>query len=147
MKDLDAGARRRAKRRVERAAIAWVPRRLKRLWIMLRGGRRIIPVAYYLQARRGFGSHDALARALGVEASALTRWKKGHALGAEDERMLRHLAVAVAELETVYEPEVIPDWLTARVAGEEKTAMELLREGNLAEVLHRVNASAHGAYS
>lgn len=115
----------------------------------LSGGRResVAPLAHYVVARRVFRDDDALVRALEVARPELELWKRGRTGDAEAGRRLRHLAVAITELEEVYEPEVIPQWLSSRPVGELKTPLEWLREGNLAEVLHLVNASAHGAYT
>src|SRR6185436_20455430 len=87
------------------------PRRL--LWgVGLRHavGRRIVPAAYYLLARRGFRSEQELADALGIDKGELGRWKRGKGLSSESERLLRDVAVAVSELLTVYEPEAVPEW-------------------------------------
>src|SRR6185436_4221954 len=124
------------------------PRRL--LWgVGLRHavGRRIVPAAYYLLARRGFRSEQELADALGIGKGELGRWKRGKGLSSESERLLRDVAVAVSELLTVYEPEAVPEWLQGSAPGELKTPLEWLREGNLAEILNLINASATGAYS
>lgn len=109
--------------------------------------RQIVPIAYYLEARKGFRSDAALAKALGVSAETITRWKRGGTVEPESERLLRDLAVAVSELLTAYEPEAVPEWLQGRAPREQKTPLEWLREGNLAEVLNQINASATGAYS
>ena len=108
---------------------------------------RIVPAAYYLLARRGFRSDQELADVLGIGWDEFGRWKRGKSLGSDDERLLRDLAITVSELLTVYEPAAVPEWLQARAPGELKTPLEWLREGNLAEVLNLINASATGAYS
>jgi hypothetical protein len=107
----------------------------------------LVPEAYYLVAREGFDSDSALAGALGIDANELARWRRGDDSDPESERLLRDLAVAVSELLTIYEPSVVPDWLSGRAPNEPKTPLQLLREGNLAEVLHLINASATGAYA
>ena len=62
-------------------------------------------------------------------------------------RFERDLAFVRSELARIYEPEVIDAWLNGKGPREEKTPMELLREGDLEEVLALVNASETGAYS
>jgi hypothetical protein len=104
-------------------------------------------VADYNRAKAGFPDDRSLAFALNVDLSVVEQWKRGTSPAIDEKQRLRDLAVAVSELEKVYEPEVIPAWLSARGSGEEKSPLEWLREGNLAEVLHLINASAQGAYS
>lgn len=111
------------------------------------GPEVIETVADYNRARAGFSDDRALASALRVDLKDVEQWKLGALPSPEEKQRLRDLAVAVSELEKVYEPEVIPTWLASKPAGEEKAPIEWLREGNLAEVLQLINASAHGAYS
>jgi hypothetical protein len=108
--------------------------------------RRIIPAAYYLVAREAFTSDEEMASILGVDEDALARWARGEA-DADDVRLLRDVSVVVSELLAIYEPEAVREWLQGRAPGELKTPIEWLREGNLAEVLNQINASATGAYS
>jgi hypothetical protein len=120
------------------------------LWVLgLRraASPRIVPAAYYLVARQGFGSEQELADALGIAKDELGRWKRGKGLDPEGERLLRDVSVAVSELLTIYDAEVVPEWLHGRPQGETRSPLEWLREGNLAEVLNLINASATGAYS
>ena len=107
----------------------------------------LIRLGYFVQIWKAFPDQAALAEALGVDEEQVTRWAAGEALQPDVERLLRDLAVVVSELEEVYEPEAIPAWLASRAPGETRTPLDLLREGNLAEVLHLINASAHAAYS
>jgi hypothetical protein len=105
----------------------------------------LIRLGYYLKARQAFPNDAALAAALPVHRSRIASWKQGEAPGAENERLLRDLAVVVDELERIYDPDVIADWLFAdRLGG--LSPMELLRQGNLAEVLQLINAASTGAY-
>lgn len=108
--------------------------------------RWMIPVAYYLVAREAFTSDREMASVLGVDEDELARWARGGA-DANEVRLLRDVSVAVTELLAVYEPEAVREWLQGRAPGELKTPIEWLREGNLAEVLNQINASATGAYS
>jgi hypothetical protein len=99
-------------------------------------------------ALQAFGD-DAVrfCEVVGLSGEELGRVWLCEEVAAETARLLRDLSVVVAELLTVYEPEAVPEWLQGRAPGELKTPMEWLREGNLAEVLSQINASATGAYS
>jgi hypothetical protein len=103
-------------------------------------------LGYYTKAREGFPNDAALAAAFPVHRSRIASWKQGEAPDAANERLLRDLAITVDELEEIYDPEVIPDWLFAERAGG-PSPMELLREGKLAQVLQLINAASTGAYS
>ena len=106
----------------------------------------LIRMGYYTRARGGFPNDAALAAAFPVHRSRIASWKQREQPDAVNARLLRDLAVVVDELEKVYDREVIPDWLFAdRIGG--PSPMELLRQGNLAEVLHLINAAANGAYA
>jgi hypothetical protein len=109
--------------------------------------QRIVPLAYYIEARKGFSSDAELAAVIGVAPEQLVRWKRGGRVAPESERLMRDLAVVVADLLAVYKPRAIPDWLQGCPPGETKSPLDWLREGNLAEVLSLINASASGAYS
>jgi len=109
--------------------------------------RRLVPFAHYLQARKGFRTDAELAAALGVSADQLVRMKRGGVVDVDSERLMRDMAVVVSELLTIYQPEAVPEWLQGRPPGEPKSPLDWLREGNLAEVLQQINASASGAYS
>ena len=105
----------------------------------------LVRMGYYTKAREGFPNDAALAAAFPVHRSRIASWKQGDLPDEANARLLRDLAVVVDELEEVYDREVIPDWLFAnRVDG--PSPMELLRQGNLAEVLHLINAASTGAY-
>jgi hypothetical protein len=108
----------------------------------------IAPMVFCAIAMQGFGDDAVRFREMvGLSEEELGRvWICGD-VAPETVRLLRDLSVVVAELLTVYEPEAVPEWLQGRAPGELKTPMEWLREGNLAEVLNQINASATGAYS
>lgn len=121
-------------------------RRATRATPRIRDRGHLIRLGYYLKARQAFPNDAALAAALPVHRSRIASWKHGEAPGAENERLLRDLAVVVDELERIYDLDVIADWLFAsRLGG--PSPMELLRQGNLAEVLQLINADSTGAYS
>jgi hypothetical protein len=104
-------------------------------------------IADYTRARAGFPSDEVLAEFLDVEPGRVDDWKRGHVPPDAQRQLLRDFAVAVSELGKVYETEVIPAWLTAKPIGDSKAPIELLWEGNLAEVLQLINASSNAAYS
>jgi hypothetical protein len=65
----------------------------------------------------------------------------------ETDGIARDLAVVVRELEEFLDPDVISDWLlTEQFSLGGRTPIQALRDGDLAEVLHLVNATEHGAY-
>jgi len=121
-------------------------RRTARVAARILDREHLIQMGYYTKAREGFPNDAALAAAFPVHRSRIASWKQGEAPDAENKRLLRDLAIAVDELEKVYDSDVIPDWLFAERTGG-PSAMELLRRGNLAEVLHLINAASTGAYS
>jgi hypothetical protein len=121
-------------------------RRATRPTPRIRDRGHLIRLGYYLKARQAFPNDAALAAALPVHRSRIASWKQGEVPGAENERLLRDLAVVVDELERIYDPDVIADWLFAdRVGG--PNPMELLRQGNLAEVLQLINAASTGGHA
>jgi hypothetical protein len=108
----------------------------------------IAPNVFCAIAMQGFGDDAArFCEVVGLSEEELGRVWLCEEVAPETARLLRDLSVVVAELLTVYEPEAVPEWLQGRAPGELKTPMEWLREGNLAEVLNQINASATGAYS
>jgi len=108
----------------------------------------ITPRVFCTIAMQGFGDDAArFCEVVGLSWEELDRVWLCEDVAPETARLLRDLSVVVAELLTVYEPEAVPEWLQGRAPGELKTPMEWLREGNLAEVLNQINASATGAYS
>lgn len=120
-------------------------RRTARMTTRIRDKGHLVRMGHYTKAREGFPNDAALAAAFPVHRSRIASWKQGEQPDEVNARLLRDLAVVVDELEKIYNREVIPDWLFAeRVGGQ--SPMELLRLGNLAEVLHLINAASTGAY-
>ena len=108
----------------------------------------IAPGVFCRIALQGFGDDVVrFCEVVGLSEEELGRVLLCEEVAPETARLLRDLSVVVADLLTVYEPEAVPEWLQGRAPGELKTPMEWLREGNLAEVLNQINASATGAYS
>lgn len=103
--------------------------------------------AYYLEARKGFTSDAALADAMGVHRSQVTRWSQGRSAQAENAWLLRDLAAAVSRLADHYQTGTINRWLFGAnpdLDGEQP--MQLLRQGRLPEVLMAIQAQASGAF-
>lgn len=106
-----------------------------------------IVVGDYHRARRGFASDSEMAELLGVHRTRIAAWKNGQAPDTENAKLLSAVAVAVGELLRFLDPEVVPDWLTTEQFDlQDRTPMEALREGHLADVLQAANATEHGAY-
>jgi transcriptional regulator with XRE-family HTH domain len=123
------------------------------------GGRRDRPLvqtvepaqciqrAYYLEARKAFTSDAALAEAMGVHRSQVTRWSQGRSAQAENAWLLRDIAAAVSRLADFYQTGTINRWLFGAnpdLDGEQP--MELLRQGRLPEVLMAIQAQTSGAF-
>lgn len=108
---------------------------------------QLIQRAYYLEARRGFPTDSALAEAIGVNRSQVSRWAQGRAAQAENAWLLRDLAAAVSRMADFYNPATINRWLFGAnpdLDGEQP--MALLRQGRLPEVLMAVEAQTSGAF-
>ncbi len=104
--------------------------------------------AYYLEARKAFTSDAALADAMGVHRSQVTRWAQGRSAHAENAWLLRDLAAAVSRLSDFYQTGTINRWLFGAnpdLDGEQP--MELLRQGRLPEVLMAIQAQTSGAFA
>jgi hypothetical protein len=103
--------------------------------------------AYYLEARKGFTSDAALADAMGVHRSQVTRWSQGRSAQAENAWLLRDLAAAVSRLADFYQTGTINRWLFgANPDLEGEQPMELLRQGRLPDVLMAIQAQTSGAF-
>jgi hypothetical protein len=103
--------------------------------------------AYYLEARKGFTSDAALADAMGVHRSQVTRWSQGRSAHAGNAWLLRDLAAAVSRLADFYHTGTINRWLFGtndELGGEQP--MALLRQGRLPEVLMAIQAQTSGAF-
>ena len=103
------------------------------------------------EARTGaamLGSQTELAQWLGVHRSQVTRLLQGHELQGEPARRLAALGWVVRALAQVYEPAVIPDWLlgiNAHLGG--RRPLDVLRAGQLGEVIAAVEAARTGSYA
>jgi hypothetical protein len=109
--------------------------------------RQVPQVAYYIEAKRGFPTDSALAEAMGVHRSQITRWKAGEAAESENAWLLRDIASAVSRLADHYEPSTVHAWLYGENQElEGRQPIELLHEGRLPEVLMVIQAETSGAY-
>ncbi|HEX6368276.1 MAG TPA: hypothetical protein VF006_05055 [Longimicrobium sp.] len=103
--------------------------------------------AYYLEARKAFSSDAALADAMGVHRSQVTRWSQGRSAQTGNAWLLRDLAAAVSRLADHYQTGTINRWLLGAnpdLDGEQP--IELLRQGRLPEVLMVIQAQTSGAF-
>jgi DNA-binding transcriptional regulator YiaG len=110
---------------------------------------QVVAMADYLRARRAFASDQEMAEALNVHRTRLAAWKQGAEVpNPENAHLLAHLAVVVMELAEFLDTDVIGDWLlTEQGALGDRTPIQALREGRLADVLQAANATEHGAYT
>ena len=104
--------------------------------------------AYYLLARHGFPSDRALADAVGVHRSQVSRWSQGKLAQRENAWLLRDVATIVARLADDLEPGTIQKWLFANNPELDGDApIDLLRQGRLPEVLMAAEAQTSGAFA
>lgn len=108
----------------------------------------LIFISHYLRARRAFSSDVQMAETLGLDRTRLIAWKKGsNAPRQEHVRYLADVATTVDALLRFLHPSVVAGWLISpQFELEDRTPVEMLREGHLPEVLQSVNATEHGAY-
>lgn len=108
---------------------------------------QLIQRAYYLEARKGFATDSALAEAIGVNRSQVSRWSHGRAAQAENAWLLRDLAAAVSRMADFYNPATISRWLVgANPDLDGQAPLALLRQGRLPEVLMAIEAQTSGAF-
>lgn len=108
---------------------------------------QLVVLSHYQQALQGLPGDAELADAIGVSTAEVEQWKSGQVPSDQKLRRLRDLATIVARLAEYYEAAAIPDWLYGRspdLGG--RRPIELLREGNLADVLSVAEAQISGAY-
>jgi hypothetical protein len=101
-----------------------------------------------LSARTVFSSEAELAAWLGVNRSQLTRYKQGQLPSGQPAWRLVGLDAAIAALEQLFEPEVVPGWLQGINAHlNHQRPLDLLREGRVAEVMAAVEAERSGSFA
>lgn len=97
----------------------------------------------YLHARQGFRTDGELARALRVDKSRISAWKRGQTPDPENARALRDLAVVVRRLGEATDPDAIPSWLhglNPRLDDRRPIDLILDRPPELPEVLAVIDA-------
>jgi hypothetical protein len=103
--------------------------------------------AQYLMARKAFPTDTALAEAVGVHRSQITRWKAGDPASPENAWLLRDLAFAAETLSEHLDTAASHAWLHGRspeLNGE--TPLDAIRGGRVADVLMALQAQVGGAY-
>jgi len=99
------------------------------------------------QSLQGFKQDSDLAEALGVTPTAIAGWKVGVMPDQSTFRLLRDVAVVISKLLDYYDRSVVSDWLYGQNPDlDGRQPIELLREGNLADVLAAADAQISGAY-
>jgi len=109
---------------------------------------RFVLISHLLRARDAFRSDLEMAETLGIDRTRLIAWKRGSSHPRQEQvRFLADVAAAVDTLLRFLHPTVIADWLaTPQFQLGDRTPVEALREGRLADVLQAANATEHGAY-
>lgn len=109
---------------------------------------RAIRRAQYLMARKAFATDAALAEAIGVHRSQVTRWRAGDPASTENAWLLRDLAFAAETLSEHFDSATSHAWLHGRspeLNGE--TPLDAIRGGRVADVLMALQAQVSGAYA
>jgi hypothetical protein len=108
---------------------------------------RAIRRAQYLMARKAFATDAALAEAVGVHRSQVTRWKAGDPASTENAWLLRDLAFTAETLSEHFDSAASHAWLHGRspeLNGE--TPLDAIRGGRVADVLMALQAQVSGAF-
>lgn len=108
----------------------------------------LVFLSHYIRARRAFSSDLQMAEMLGLDRTRLIAWKKGASVPRlEHLRYLADVATTIDALMRFLHPNVVAGWLISpQYELDERTPIEVLREGRLTDVLMSVNATEHGAY-
>lgn len=107
-----------------------------------------LAAARYRSVRRAFPSDAALAQALRVDRSRVTRWKRGESPSPHHAEQLLRLDAVVSLLAGFLEPAVVPDWLHGTNAHlGHRRPLDVLREGRLSEVIAAIEAERSGAFA
>jgi uncharacterized protein (DUF2384 family) len=95
-----------------------------------------------------FQSDSELAQWLGVNRSQLTRYRRGQRPRGETAWRLLGLETVVEALGQFTEPAAIPDWLLGINAHlNDQRPIDLLRRGQLAEVIAAIEAERAGSFA
>jgi hypothetical protein len=100
-------------------------------------------------ARRAFDSDAQIAAALGVNRAQVKRWREGDTVpGADNADRVVGLDAAVELLTGYLEPSSVTKWLLGHNAHlGNRRPVDLLREGNLSDVIAAIEALKSGAYA
>ena len=100
-------------------------------------------------ARRAFRSDAQVAEALGVNRAQVRRWREGRTEpGPENADRIVGLDAVVELLSGYLQPTSIPKWLNGFNAHlGDRRPIDLLRQGNLSEVVGAIEALKSGAYA
>ena len=108
----------------------------------------LLTAARYGSVRRAFPTDAALADALHVHRSRITRWKHGEPPAPEHAEQLLRLDAVISLLTTYLDPEVVRDWLygvNAQLG--HRRPLDVLREGRLSDVIAAIEAERSGAFA
>ena len=98
--------------------------------------------------RRGLESDRAVAAALDVSPSQISRWRRGQVPDDDNADRLGGLALVVEMLGRWLEPAAVEGWLSggnAHLAG--RSPVYLIRRGQVADVIGALEAEKAGAYA
>jgi hypothetical protein len=98
--------------------------------------------------RRAFASDAAMARALNVDRSRISRWRKGEATDASVVERLVGVDAAIELLTGFLDDRSIPKWLSGTNAHlGDRRPIDVLTQGRLSEVIAAIEAEKSGAYA
>jgi uncharacterized protein (DUF2384 family) len=97
---------------------------------------------------RVYGSDAAVAKLLDVDRSQPRRWREGQLPDPANASRLTILATVVEVLSALLSPTSIPKWLAGPNAHlGDRTPIQLLKKGNVAEVFEAMDALRTGTYA
>lgn len=95
-----------------------------------------------------FRSSAELARMLGVNRSQVTRWLQGAGIDPLNAEKIDVLELVVANLQRLYEPEVIRPWLFGfNPHLGNRRPIDLVRKGRVEELLGAIRAERADSYA
>jgi small subunit ribosomal protein S16 len=98
--------------------------------------------------RRAFASDAAMARALNVDRSRISRWRKGEGTDAGVVERLVAVDTAIELLTGFLDDRSIPKWLSGTNAHlGDRRPIDVLTQGRLSEVVAAIEAEKSGAYA
>jgi uncharacterized protein (DUF2384 family) len=107
-----------------------------------------LPQAVVEAGEVALGSRAALADWAGIHRSQITRAVGGQDIGGEGGWRLAALAAVVMALLTVFDPEVVPDWLAGLNPHlNDRRPLDVLAAGDIAAVMGAVQSARTGSYA